>query len=340
MRLSRYIALAMALMVACSEGGVELVRQSEIGFSSYTTRSTTRTEEGTEEEETSDELDFSSFIVSAYLTDGAWAEAASGDKMLYMDNQTVYYSTTSGSWYYSPPSYWPQEEIRKLSFFAVAGLEDTPLEMTEAGDVIFTVDMDNMDNILVAKAMNKTSTSGGVQLEFNRLMTGIKITAQLAAALPNENNGSESNTYVRINSVTIKYGSLVSAATYSYNKSGLYESGDAAEVKTAISLLDGSIDMANNAEDVIEIGSAYILPNTSNKATITINYHIRTTSADGKTTTVIANAATSEIYPTQVNTLYTYNVKISLTGVSLITMSLSAWGDEPDDNAEINTDVD
>jgi hypothetical protein len=142
------------------------------------------------------------FMVLGYNTgtDDTWSAAAT--KTLNFMRQTVTYNGTSYT--YSPAKYWPNG-TPKISFFAVSPADIstiTPAALSTAGlpTVSYEVPTDPLEqkDVMLAKALNKTSADVTVSFPFVHALTKIGFTAKLAA------DYSTSGIYVRITSIALQ----------------------------------------------------------------------------------------------------------------------------------------
>ncbi len=270
------------------------------------------------------------FLVDAYYRAGGAAAVET-----FMQDQTVT-ATDATTWSYSPVKYWPNNANDVVDFYAVtnatATAPITAFNNYAANTVSFTVANANSD-IMISSVLGAEKADGTVAFEFQHTMAQVNFTAKLAEALVVDIE-TDDKTEVKVTSLKVEYTSAANGGTFTFTKDveneGTWAAG--AGSRTAdVWNTDGSNGIGTvlaATGDATVIGeSVMILPVSSAAYTVTVVYNVYTTDDDyNANNSSINNTSTFTINPTDMNTIYNYNLEIGLTDVEVSGSINKDWG--------------
>lgn len=313
-------AIVAAALVSCSK--TEIVdapsyTKDAIDFGTYV---------GTKAEVSNFDNANSKFVIDAYLSGSADLANADETPTQFMDNQLVTKNTDNTSWTYSPTKYWPEDLSSKISFFAASvGTEDLPTfnDLSADYQASFTYTSSVTNDLLVASVLNQSrNDSQTVDFKFSHALAKIAVTAK--------SDMEYSDATITITNVELEYDdNFTNVGEFTFANAST-DSNTWTPSTTQGTFLVAATSTPNLA--VSDAAQALITPMMvipqSNDITATITYTVKT--ADEGT---ITNTKEFTISPATGNTIYTYNVTISLDAV-LVSATVSDWG-EPDVSEEI-----
>lgn len=192
MKTKNLMAMMAALLAAgCSQNEITEVSPDAhptIGFGVYTGVQTKGQDvTNTTMQDACDDTHNGGFGIMGYFTGSkSWSEAKGTVAPSFIYNQLVTYDKAKTSWTYTPVKYWPNNAKDKVSFFAYAPYEPDGNKhgikvsaRTEVGipEIVFTLkDKDNltkMVDLVVSKALDKTSTDGKISFPFSHTLSKI-----------------------------------------------------------------------------------------------------------------------------------------------------------------------
>ncbi len=353
-----FFAVATATMLsACSKNEVAVTPTSALsplGFGTYSANAVTKADTDPSYAFEADDI----FVVDAYYVAGTTAAAVYSSQTSvtnFMDDQSVKATGDSEStltWSYSPLKYWPNNDYDRLSFFAYTNSTSTAptvaslsLDKTASNKVttanaiyptLTVTDIVGAGDLMVASAVDQAkSATGSVAMAFEHVTSGVQFTALLV------NDDVAASTVVTLTDLNVTYaaGSYYKSGTFVYNIAATNSPLGAWTSVTADSALKTYAVVTSNTTALTTTAATqgnpfYVIPVSNNKATVTVTYTVKTTDddtyGDGNSsnntnnTSTVTNTATFEITPDTMNTLYTYNIKISLTGVT-VTGTTGDW---------------
>ncbi len=176
-----YIILAMVAMVGCSESDIPTPGAGDdnaIVFSESPDNwgDTRGLELG--------ESTFTEMEVYGYFTaEHSWAGAAKEDIATFMTKQRVT-KQKSGEWSYSPTKYWSNNPANKISFFALAPLDEVEATLDQdRGKPIFkyTASQSTVENndLVIDAAYDKSKGVASVDFEMSHALTKLTLKANL-----------------------------------------------------------------------------------------------------------------------------------------------------------------
>ena len=192
MKTTKLMAMMAVLLTAgCSQNEITEVSPDAhptIGFGVYTGVQTKGQDvTNTTMQEACDASHNGGFGIMGYFTGSKNWETAKGTVApSFMYNQLVTYDKAKTSWTYTPVKYWPNNVNDKVSFFAYApyepdgnkhGIQVSARTETGIPEIVFTLkDKDNLDKMLdlvVSKALDKTSADGKISFPFSHTLSKI-----------------------------------------------------------------------------------------------------------------------------------------------------------------------
>lgn len=279
-------------------------------------------------------------LVDAYFTEQTDYISLSSVPEAFMQDQRV---TASGetdvaatAWTYSPIKYWPNDTGDKVSFFAVtdasATLPVTTFNTISDESLAPSFDVtDAATDIMIASCLDvEEPADGSITFAFKHIMSQVNVTAKLAAQL-------DAATTVTVTGFTIDGNDYPSNGTFTFDKedesSGVWSSGGAAsyfnDVATSYLLAslvdDGVLNNDDTPTATTLTEPILVVPSTSKTLAAELTYTVFTKAGENSpNNSTITNTATFNIEPTAMNTIYNYNISISLTGV-VVKASISGW---------------
>jgi hypothetical protein len=290
------------------------------------------------------------FKVFAYYTAGVdWETYKSGapETANFMDNFNVAWNSTA--WEYAPLRYWPRtsnDEWENLTFFAYS----TPTGTTAAGQqnnnpkIHFITEETASTQVdlvaAVATDVTKASGNGKVDFDFKHILSKIGFKTKFDGSY-------ESATTVKIHSLRVYYksGQVSKTADYTFPTGSM--------TPTWVPLSGSALDekqIANSAGDQLFYSSAgEALDNTgTNSIDLCVSDNsylmlIPQTPANGDVYVELQYQVTTGTTPQTITKLrvdlptrtwepgkaYTYNLLVSLTGVTFDTIVVTPWDDIP-----------
>lgn len=183
--------MAVLLTAGCSQNEITEVSPDAhptIGFGVYTGVQTKGQDvTNTTMQDACDDTHNGGFGIMGYFTGSKNWETAKGTVApSFMYNQLVTYDKAKTSWTYTPVKYWPNNVNDKVSFFAYApyepdgnkhGIQVSARTETGIPEIVFTLkDKDNLDkmvDLVVSKALDKTSADGKISFPFSHTLSKI-----------------------------------------------------------------------------------------------------------------------------------------------------------------------
>ncbi len=329
---------------------------SPVGFSTYYSNAVTKATDPSYAFATGDV-----FVVDAYYVAGG-ADAAvyanqTANAVNFMDNQKVIAGAGDNeaalSWSYTPLKYWPNNDNDRVSFFAYTfsdanaalGTNDSFTVGTTDGTTtssyniyptLTIADASTLGDLMVASVIDQAKTASAVALSFKHVTAGVAFKAKLGTDV------TISETEVIIKSIDVDYAvnKYIAGGKFVYNivaadaatSVGTWvKNAASASAKNFAVLSSGTTPLVYSSEATgyVAIGDQLNIIPQSEAATVTVTYTVKTTdSKDGDNSTTntstITNKTTFDITPSVMNTLYTYQLNVSLTGVT-VSGTTSAW---------------
>ncbi len=313
-------AIVAAALVSCSKTEIAdapTYTKDVIDFGTYV---------GTKAEVSNFDNADSKFVIDAYLSGAEDLAEATDTPVQFMDNQLVTKNSDNTSWTYSPTKYWPEDLSSKISFFAASvGTEDLPTfnDLSAENQASFTYTSNVASDLLVASVFNQSrNDSQTVDFKFSHALAKIAVTAKSDMAY--------SDATITITGIELKYAdNFTNVGEFTFAKASTESNTWTPSTTQGTYLVSASSTPDLAVSDVAQavITPMMVIPQ-SNDITATITYTVKT--ADNST---ITNTKEFTISPAAGNTIYTYNVTISLDAV-LVSATVSDWG-EPEVSEDI-----
>ncbi len=197
-------AVAVVAMASCAKNEVIAPSTSSaIGFDTFVGNSTKATEVTAFVED-------NVMVVDAYYTDETNFESVTSAASLFMDDELVTRGADA-SWAYTNTAYWPKNETKKISFFAVADGTATRVDATSKtfndlkGNNEVSFDYTNpatatdQKDLMVASKLNVTNTAKatGVKFAFAHILSQIKFTFKTS--------DFDTNASIELNEIKLTY---------------------------------------------------------------------------------------------------------------------------------------
>jgi hypothetical protein len=292
-----------------------------------------------------DGLKNAGFTVLAYSTGETDWSSYSEDRTNpnFMDDQPVTWDGSGSVWTYIPLKYWPRKDNAtwyKVTFFAFSTATGASAD-GQASDnpkIAFTTQDASADQVdLVAAVAPNASggtNSGKVQFTFNHILSKIGFSAKLAADYGNA-------TAVKVKSLRVYYksGEVKKEDAYTFSSDNTVSAWASSGTTTFSEITTGAGDQLFSGNEELSSSSAVdlcssgtylmLIPQALDAGDMYVElvYDQETTVGsvtDTKTATLKVNMPAITWEPGK---QYTYNLLVSLTGVTFDVLSVSAWAD-------------
>lgn len=340
---TKHLALIMAVMTmtACSNEVMDGTqgRDSEIGFSMYTSTQTRGIETDIEV------IKSSNFGIMAYHTGAdAWATKETITTPNVMYNQKVTFS--ENVWIYSPMKYWPEATDTKISFFAYApyattdnGIALSANNATGAPSLTFTVNANptKMVDLITDAKTDCTKAGGKVQFTMKHALS--RVTFDATAIVENEKT-TISVKSARLLSMSSLYQKAVCqlGGNWSYTGATTYAEYALANILNltdealALNTIGTAISLFKDSEFLFlvpvdnAIGTA-----SSGDIKVEFTYDVTTIDASlvgGKFTTENTKVVELPAGALKKGTAYKYTFNFTPTAIEVGTVDVATWGTE------------
>jgi hypothetical protein len=278
------------------------------------------------------------FLVMGYNTGSTSGTLSSNSALNFMRNVVSFDGT---SYTYYPTHYWTPNNY--YSFFAVHPATDVSSVTTPAAiggsnlpsvDLTVNADPQNQADLMMASALDQTSTSaaGKVQFNFGHQLSRIGFNAQLAS------DYTSVGAYVRVNSIVVS--NVASEAKFAFNKTGVISvtpvtTGQSFTLSSSNMLNQGVVSSVGTSVR-LNLSNAYLLmipadySAAGSTATITVNCTV--TYADATSSTFTITKKLSDLNTANKWTAgqaYDYDMTISLTSVTFSAAISADWSATP-----------
>ena len=344
MKKSLFIAVAAAMVFgSCSKNEVDQASfqtpENAINFGTYVGQAT---KAAVESAFVADDV----FAIDAYYTaQEDLTQTVLDAAPAFMQNQIV--TKGESTWSYSPIKYYPNNNGDKISFFAVSnGTNKSPIgDFDDDKTPSFTVAEANTDIMVASKFdVEKPKTNAPINFTFKHVMSQVKFTVKLSAALIDD-LVEDDGTTVKVTSLSVPCGNAGGTFTYDLDteSAGSWEANGTDATTPYLFAATGGVSAEgigvelSNEDPATTLGVPLMMvPVAGAKYTATLVYTVATTDAsytDNDST--IENIFTFDIKPVAMNTIYTYNLSIGLTDVQ-VSGTAELWGLAESENVTVN----